>query len=414
MDFNFPDVGEGIHEGTIVKWHVKVGDSVKRDQVLCDVETDKAIVEIPSPNEGVIDELFHKEGDVVHVGEVLVRYHTEEKTQTAPKNEAKSGGAGAVGAIKDAEDLGENKGPLFDQLANRQKDLGQTAAAATQVLPSLRKLATDLGVDLLGLTGTGDGGRITENDIRSAAVGSNSASSSENTDDVTIEELTVLRKATAKHLQKGLGKIIPVTSTHLVDITDLATYRKSLNEKLAASGVKLSFLPFIFKALFNSLKEFPRFNAQWEESKEVLQLYKHVNLGVAVDAPDGLFVPVIKRAELLNLQELAKEILRVAEGVKAKTLPPAELSGSSITVTNYGTVGTYLSTPVINYPNTAILGIGALQSTVKIIDGQVVERQILPLSVTFDHRFIDGADCARFLNLIAESLMTKSVFEAWT
>ncbi|PIQ77807.1 branched-chain alpha-keto acid dehydrogenase subunit E2 [Candidatus Peregrinibacteria bacterium CG11_big_fil_rev_8_21_14_0_20_41_10] len=393
MDFKFPDVGEGIHEGTIVKWHVKEGDTVAHDDVLCEVETDKAIVEIPSPQAGVIGKLYHKEGEVVQVGEILATYGEGVGSASDVKKES---GAGAVGSIQDADDLGENKGPLFDNL---QRASGPVISMNTEmkVLPAIRKLAQEHGVDLATVIGTGDNGRITKEDIEKAA-------GKEAVGEVTYEELTPMRKAISAHLEKTKAKVVPVSQMHFINVTNLAARRKLENDVLAAENIKLSYLPFIIQAVCKAVKAYPRFNAAWDEQKNALALKQYVNMAIAVDTEDGLIVPVIKNAQNLNLKELAQAITHIAEMARDRSAKPDDLKGSSITITNYGSLGSVFATPIINYPDTCIVGVGAFQKVVQMQDGQPVERLQLPLTVTFDHRYNDGADCARFINVMAAEL----------
>lgn len=418
MDFRFPDVGEGIHEGVIVKWHVKAGDTVKRDQVLCEIETDKAIVEIPSPESGVIGKLYHKEGEEVKVGEVLVSYEGsgEEKDEgkDKDKNEVKDQG-GVVGSIVDADTVKvDTHGPLFDAL-NKKTNSTTPATAIPQVLPAIRKLAEELGVDLKDVKPSSADGKISKEDVVAAAKGTGAAggSGSDSFGEVEYQKLSPVRKTIARHLKKTADEMISVTQMHYCDVTELAIYRKEMNLKYEKEGFHFTFLPFIFMALISAVKNFPEFNAEYNSGLEELVMKKYINLGFAVDTDAGLFVPVIRGAEKKDIKTISKELETLANQVKDRSIAREDLAGASIAVTNYGSVGTVIATPVIYYPNTCIIGVGAIQKTPKLVDGTLVERMILPLAITYDHRFIDGAGAAKFLNAIVGDLENKERLGGW-
>lgn len=430
MDFKFPDVGEGIHEGVIVKWHVKPGDHVKRDAILCEVETDKAVVEIPSPESAEIEAIFHKEGETVKVGEVLVSYKmengadTKSKSEDKGKSEEKKDQGGVVGTIVDADsDKTKYAGPLFDAL--KGKDAKSSTAKEEEntnsknqipkILPSIRKLAKGLKVDIDKVEATGKNNTITENDVKKAAqVGELAAATSEKKKlvkqkydffgPIEYYKLEPVRQAIVRHLRKTWDEMIPVSQTHYCDVTDLNTYRKEKNTKLEKEGIHLTYLPFIFMALMEAVKEFPRLNAEWSQEFGELIIKKYVNLGFAVDTKQGLFVPTIRRADEKDIKTIAKEMAELVTKVKDRTIDRMDLQGATITVTNYGSIGTVIANPIIYYPNTCILGVGAIQKTPKLIDGKLEERLMMPLTLTYDHRFNDGADAARFLNKVIEYL----------
>lgn len=389
MDFKFPDVGEGIHEGVIVKWVVKVGDAIKRDDVLCEVETDKAVVEIPSPQDGVIDKLYHQEGETVHVGETLVSFQSDDNASSVP-TEAKSENnnepedqGGVVGAIEDADKSKKTyAGPLFDSLKKNETIENEAGA-----LPSLHSL---VGQNLNRTR------PIDKNDISLAKTKNVKEESSNEYGDLSYEKLSNLRKTIISHLQKAKDDTIPVTQTHFIEITAASELRAEFNELLKERGAKLSYLPFIIFALVQAVKKYPRFNAAWNGDSLVLK--KYVNVGIAVDTEDGLMVPVIKDAHKKKLLEIAEEIALYAEHARNRNIRPVDLKGQSITITNYGSLGSVFGTPIINMPDTCILGVGAIQKNLVMNKGKIEEKLLLPLSLTYDHRFNDGADAARFLN----------------
>lgn len=416
MDFKFPDVGEGIHEGIIVSWHVKPGDTIKRDGVLCEIETDKAIVEIPSPQDGVIEKIYHQEGEEVKVGEVLVSFEGEggskpETDTTSDTDTEKKDQGGVVGSIVDADNVRTSKeGPLFDAL-KRKSPPKEIVEVEPKILPAIRKLAAELNVDLSNVIPSGIDGRITKDDVEKAAGKSGDVDAKTFEGPVEHEKLSPVRKTIARHLRKTFDEMIPVTQIHYCDVTELAKFRKDLNEK--QSEIRYTFLPFIFMALIEVVKEFPVFNAELSDTSDDLVLKKFVNLGFAVDSEAGLFVPVIRNAQEKDVKTIAQEIVKLAEQVKDRSISHNDLTGASITVSNYGSLGTAIATPVIYHPNTCILGIGAYQKTPKLVDGNLEERFMLPLAITYDHRVIDGADAARFLNVMCERLESKEKFGAW-
>lgn len=386
MKFKFPDVGEGIHEGVIVKWHVKPGDSVNEDAVLCEVETDKAVVEIPSPRAGKVEEIFHGEGETVHVGEVLVRFADPDDNSKAAirKNISTDRGdqGGVVGAIEDADKNNKTYGgPLFDLLKK-----GETANISS--LPALHSLISGKNANASSLSVEKEIFKPLTNEFG----------------DLQYEALSSTRKAIISHLAMAKNHTVAVTQTHYLDVTDLGEYRSELNLRPENEGAKLSYLPFIILALREAVKKYPRFNASWNNEIGDLVLKKYLNLGLAVDTKEGLLVPVIKKIDQMTVIELAKQIAVFTQLARERKLKPEDFHGQSITVSNYGSLGSVLATPIINFPDTCILGIGAIQKSPALVNGNLVERLILPLSLTFDHRFNDGADAARFLNEIGDFL----------
>lgn len=377
MDFKFPDVGEGIQEGVLVKWLVKVGEKVERDAVLCEVETDKAVVEIPSPESGVVAEIYHREGETVKVGEVLVKFTLSSGEEIVEDQ------GGVVGAIEDADKSKKvYEGPLFAALNNRSFVGNQArdtkVTEAPSILPSLTSPSLNKNASL-------QKPELTEGKV-------------------DYEPLTQTRKAIVAHLEKS-ASVYSVTQTHFLAVDNLVAYRRDLNERLDSKGLKLSYLPFIILALAETVKNFPRFNAQWSQEHSSLLLKRYFNLGLAVDTPDGLIVPVMRAAGDKSLTVLAQEIADCARLARERKIPAADLRGQSITISNYGALGTVIATPLINHPDTCIVGVGALREIPTVKNGKVAIGWELPLSLTYDHRFNDGADAARFLNAIDEFLL---------
>jgi pyruvate dehydrogenase E2 component (dihydrolipoamide acetyltransferase) len=400
--FRLPDVGEGITEGEIVKWLVKEGDSVKQDQPLVQVETDKAVVDLPSPYTGIIMELHGKEGDIIKVGNVLVTIAEPDEAQKA-------------GAVSEKKDYGSVVGRVEEAPEEKEEIL---------VVPAVRSLAKELGVDLTKIKGTGPGGRITRQDVEksaSSALGGGAAGlpagqagmtvaekgSQRTTDSYgAVEEVPVrgLRRTTAKHLSEAARMMVPVTYTDEADVTALEEIKKK--EKLMAQerGVKLTYLPFVIKALIAGLRSHPYLNATLDTVRDVIILKKYYNIGIAVDTPDGLMVFVIKEADKKSILDLAKALNELTPKAQDRTISLADLKGGTFTITNYGVIRGLHGTPMINYPEVAILGTGRISGRPVVVDGGIVVRRILPLSLTFDHRVVDGAEAARFMDVVIRHL----------
>jgi pyruvate dehydrogenase E2 component (dihydrolipoamide acetyltransferase) len=403
FEFKFPDVGEGIHEGELVKWLVKEGDTVKEDQPIAEVETDKAIVEIPSPRTGTILKLNYKEGDTLHVGDVI-----------AVIGEA---GEQAPAASKPAAAPQATKPTMASPAA-----IG--ASGMVLATPHTRQLARDIGVDIAQVRGTGPGGRITDDDVKAAAgkpaatpaaqpLGAATARQGASAGPkVSFEKhgriirvpLKGVRKATADHMVEAWRSVVPVTHMDEADITELAKVREKLKPVADNKGIKLTYLAFIMKACLAALKQHRYVNASIDDEKQEIVLKQYYNIGVAVDTPDGLMVPVLKGADQYSIMDLALHLQTVAEHARARELTVDDFKGSSFSITNIGSIGGTHFTPIINHPDGAILGVGRMQERLGKEGEAIVTRRILPLSLTFDHRLIDGALAAQFMNTIIKHL----------
>ncbi len=422
FEFKFPDVGEGISEGEIVKWKVKEGDVVKQDQVLVDIETDKAIVEIPSPKAGKILKLYAKEGDTVKVGSVLVtiaeegeavskkegvKVEVKEEKEIKKKKEAKKESFGVVGALPEYEEPA--KVTLITETGKKEVP----KAPAIKALLAVRKLAEEKGVDLASITPTGAGGIITKEDVLHAAgeIKLTTSLVKETAKGVKIiardydiygyiEKIPLkgVRKTIAKHLLEANLKTAQVTHFDEVDVTHLVEIREKEKIALEKKGIHLTFLPFIVKALIAALKQHPYLNANIDDEKEEIIIKKYYNIGIAVDTADGLIVPVVKIADKKNIEQLAAEMERLSNATRDRTIDLGDLKGGTFTITNIGTIGGLFATPIINYPEVAILLIGRIYEKEIMIEGKRQLRKIMPLSLTFDHRIVDGAEAARFTN----------------
>ena len=379
--FRFPDVGEGITEGEVVRWAVAEGDRVEVDQTLGEIETDKAVVEIPSPFAGTVLKLHFKPKDIVKVGQVLVTIG--EKGEAVAEAPAAAAPEARVAA---AAGPAPTPGPVVGALAT----------------PAVRKLAGELGLDLAAVPGTGPGGRITEEDVRGAKEAAGKKP------EIRIKAkfdfygaldrvpLRGIRRATARRLTESIRKAVHVTHFFEADAAALGALRKKLKPEAEAKGLKLTYLPFIIKALIEALKLHPMLNATVDDEAEEIIVKKYYNIGVAVDVPDGLIVPVVKGADMKTVFEIAGEIQSLAEAARKRSLDLADLKGGTFSITNVGSIGGEAATPIINYPETAILATMRIAERVRAVDGAPAVRTILPLCLSFDHRVVDGAEAARF------------------
>ncbi len=419
LEFKFPDVGEGIHEGTIVKWRVKEGDEVKSDQVLVEIETDKAVVEIPSPRAGVIAKTFHAEKETIKVGDTLVVITDkgEAYNPTAPTSAILPAtataavpppdkGPGVVGSI----DASNREIPAATPSA-RAEIPALNLSIQPKILPGTRNLALKLGVDLSTIKGSGSNGMITDADvmaISSVKPTSTALSSKTFPGPVTVTEYRGVRKAVGDHVSESHKHTVPVTHFDTLDITNLFNKREAEKAAAQAQNIKLTFLAYIVQAVTQTLKEFPIVNSELNESTEEIVTKNYYHIGIAVDTEEGLLVPVIKDADKKDLYAIAQEIVTLAEKAKSKKLTLDEMSGGSFTITNYGSVGGDFATPVINYPQSAILGLGKIRDTLALDPANPTAAphliKTMGLSLTFDHRLIDGAVAARFMNALMSKL----------
>jgi len=383
-EFKFPDVGEGIAEGEIVRWLVKEGDWIKEDQELVQVETDKAVLTLNSPYTGKIEKLHCNEGEIIKVGAVLTTVQDTEDVAPAPEFEKKDSGT-VVGS------LGEEK----------EIEIVRPVLAT----PAVRAFAKEMNLDLTQVKGTGPGGRITKEDIGGLAEKIAAPVSAADTYG-PIEKIPLrgLRRTVAKRMAEASKRVAEVTIWEDADITDLEQVRAKERKRAEAQGVKLTYLPFLIKASIAALKAHPYLNASLNEAAEEIVLKRYYNIGIAVDTSDGLIVFVVKEADQKNILDLAREGAALAEKARHRKIDLPELRGSTFTITNYGVVGASYGTPIINYPEVAILGLGKIEDRPVARDGQIVIRKIMPLSLAFDHRVIDGVEAGRFLGVVIQHL----------
>lgn len=440
-EFRFPDIGEGVAEGEIVKWHVKPGDVVEEEQLVADVLTDKATVEITAPVSGAVQELLASEGDMIRVGSVIITFVTEGASEAAPVEppqtstpSAKAGDA----AITQASTSGSSDGAPQPSSANSVNNATPAAAAATQTgkkrlplaVPTVRRLARELNVDLSLIEGTGKNGRITAEDVRAYVDGSSAplADSSGSGEILTTaaaqpvfeagnfaenEErvpLRGIRRTIAQSMQASVNTAAHCSIYDEIDITELVKLRKQINEN-NPGGVKLTYMPFIMKAVVQALKKHSKFNASIDDEKQEIVYKKYYHIGFAADTPTGLVVPVVKHADKKSIVQLSAEIAELANKARSQKIKMEELKGSTFTISNIGStgVGTY-SSPVINLPEVAILGVNKIQKKPVVMnDTEIAIRDMLGINLTMDHRLIDGADGAYFLKDIITYLIQPNL-----
>jgi pyruvate dehydrogenase E2 component (dihydrolipoamide acetyltransferase) len=385
IEFKFPDVGEGITEGEIVKWRVKEGDAVKEGDTLAEVETDKAIVEIPAPAAGKILKLSAKEGERVKVGQVMCVIGAEGEEAPAPQPAVAQPAARAA-------PMAAAKAPVLAPPAAAKKP-----ALAT---PATRALAKELGVDIEALTGSGEGGRVTDEDVRAAAAKPAAKVALKYDFYGHLERVALkgMRRTIAKHMVEAKQHAPHATGMDDADVTHLWEIREREKAVAEKKGVHLTFLPFIIKAVVAALKEHPLLNASVDEEREEIVLKKYYNISMAVDTEDGLMAPVIKHCDDKAILDIAREIERLAAAARSRKIDLADLKGGTFSITNFGSVSGTYAVPIINYPEVAILGVGRIEERPVVRSGSIVARRILPLSLTFDHRVVDGAEGARFLS----------------
>jgi pyruvate dehydrogenase E2 component (dihydrolipoamide acetyltransferase) len=346
-EFKLPDLGEGVREGEVARWLVQVGQTIEEDDPLVEIQTDKATVEVPSPASGTVARILVEEGQLVPVGTPLVVIGDGEVTAAASHQ-------------------------------------AEVAPEKVQATPVVRRIAAELGVDLSALRGTGPGGRITEQDVRAAAPAREGE---------RREPLRGVRREIARHLTTAHREVPPVTVVEECDFTELARARGDR-----------SYLPYLLQATVAGLKQVPDLNATLAGDEIVF--WERYDLGVAVQTEQGLVVPVLRGADEKSLDELEAEAARLAEGARAGTLKPEELRGSTFTVSSAGRLGGLLTTPIVNYPEAAILSLGRIAERPAVVEGEIVVRQIGWLSCTFDHRVVDGVRASEFLLAVIERLQT--------
>ncbi len=408
FDFVLPDLGEGTTEGEIRKWLVKEGDAIEEHQAVLEIETDKAVVEVPSPKKGTVLKITKEEGETIKVGEALMVIgeageKVEERVGEGKPAEERPKSVSVVGELPEEEEevkpaITERPGPApaVGAAAPQEKGAGVLAT------PAVRALAKEQDVSLEKITGSGPGGSITREDVLKASKQHPKAEDQYG----AVERVAIrgVRKTIAKNLMFAQKTMAFVTETDEADITDLWDLRGREKKVLQEKGLHLTFMPFFIKAVLHTLREYGLFNASVDEEHEEIIVKKYFNIGVAVDTPEGLIVPVVRNVEKKSVRELAAELQDFSQKARDRTIKLEDLKGSTFTITNYGAFGATFATPIINYPDVAILGTGKITDKPWVKEGEIVMRKILPLSLTFDHRVNDGAVAARFLTRLVSYL----------
>lgn len=442
-NFRLPELGEGLHEGEIVKWHIKPGDTIQEDQTIMDVQNDKATVEVPSPVTGKIVEIKVSEGTVSVVGDILATIDVEgelppdvhaghgdtahaapapQPTPAAPQSATPVGVADAVASVKldTAAGASNAAAPSASAAATAPAPSGDVLAT-----PSVRKFAREQGVAIGQVHGTGRNGQVTRDDVQAFVAGGGQAAeaaapAAAETQAAAVPSAGVtvvagdrveervplkgIRKAIANAMVKSVYTAPHVTIMDEVDVTGLVELREKAKPLAEKKGVKLTYLPFIVKALVAAVRQFPSLNASIDDEKSEIIYKKYYNIGIATDTDNGLIVPVVADADRKNVWSIANEIKDLATRGRDGKLAMHELKGSTISITNIGSAGGMFFTPVINYPEVAILGTGRISEKPVVKNGQIVIGKVMALSLSFDHRLIDGATAQNAMNYIKSLL----------
>ena len=436
IEFKLPELGEGIESGQVIEVLVAPGDRVLLEQPLLEVETDKAAVEIPSPADGTVVDVLVSAGDTVAIDQILVRIKgdSEDKEPAGAKadasaevdeTEVKSRGVAGKPA-PEAKPAEEEKKPSPRRSPRRDSAAAPSGSLKVAAAPSVRRLARELGVDLGSVSGTGPRGRILEKDAKSHAkaiirsVSSAQAAAPAELElpdfsrwgETATESFSTVRKLTAERLTQAWAAP-HVTQFDKADATRLEELRKLNKEKVSEAGGNLTVTAILVKALSRALSEFPKFNSSIHMGSRTIVYKKYVNIGVAVDTERGLLVPVIRDADKKDVTQISVELTDISSRAREKRLSPDRLQGGSFTITNLGGIGGTFFTPILNPPEVAILGVSRSSFEPVYADGEFVPRFMLPLSLSYDHRIIDGAEAARFLRWLCEMLerSPESIFE---
>ena len=413
FDIKFADIGEGIHEGVIYKIVVAIGDTIKDGDTLYLVETDKVTAEIPSPVDGSVNKINFKVGDTIYVGDTIMVIDDGNEQVAVPEvaqleepiheSVEEKGSTSVVGDLEISNDVISSSEEVIQKNNTKRKVLAT---------PVARKMAKDLGVDINTVVGTGPAGRVMKADINKTQEVKKQEVVKPVTvtavaDDIERVKMSTMRKAIAEHMTKSKFTIPHTAVMDEVDVDELVNYRNDVKLLARQKDVKLTYLPFFIKAVTIALKEHGIMNASLEGDEILLK--KSIHIGIAVDTPYGLMVPVIKHADRLSLLEIAKAIEDLSRRAQEKSLTLDEIHGSTFSITNYGAFGSSFGVPVINYPEAGILGVGMITKKPVVIDDEIVIRSILPLSMSFDHRIVDGADAGRFMKTLKMLLSTPQL-----
>ncbi len=428
--FNFPDLGEGLDEGTILEWYVNEGDPVKVGDPIVQMETDKVVADIPSPKEGTIAARHGNVGDVIRVGSPLVVILLEgagtggeEAAGDEPSSKQDSTGEKQTVPIQEPEDAGAvvgtmevaGKGDVLaasDESAKEEVGLNQVQARKALATPVARVMAKQMGIDINQVPGSGPSGRVKKADIHefkersgqeTVRTGTTPPTQATNGDE-TYLPLTQIRKAIARNMLHSKLNAAHMSVFEEVEISRLMQIRASYKEWFAGKGVKLTYLPFIVKAVAQALKRHPQLNSRIDMENNRIVVRNRYHIGIAVDAPDGLVVPVVRDADRLTIFEIAREVGDLAERARARKLTLSDMKEGCFSITSFGSIGGIFATPVLNYPQAGILGVGRILKTPIVKEDEIVIGNVMPLSLTVDHRVVDGGETTRFIKRVMEAL----------
>lgn len=441
-EVKLPEVSENIESGDVVSVLVKVGDVIKLDQPVIELETDKAMFEVPSTAEGKVKEILVKAGDIIKIGATILIVDADDTEEEKPQEEntdskdelEKEKGKSEV----EKEDKKEPESDDIEERKDEEQVKEKTSASEFKsgepkssdertkyekpvpASPSVRRLARELGIEIANVTGTGKAERITEDDVKSyvkekmsdevaspsvtGVVTQQKLPDFSKWGDIEVEKMSKIRKVTAANMGYAWSSVPMVTQFDKADITELEVFRKKMAPKVEKEGGQLTVTSILLKVCAVALKNFPQFNSSIDMEKSEIIFKKYYNIGVAVDTDNGLLVPVVKNIDRKNITELSVELNKLAEQTRERKITPAEMDGGNFTISNLGGIGGTAFTPIVYAPQVAILGVSRASMEPKFIDGEFKPRFMLPLTLSYDHRIIDGADAARFLRWICESL----------
>ncbi|MEO8846474.1 MAG: dihydrolipoamide acetyltransferase family protein [Kofleriaceae bacterium] len=394
FEFHLPDIGEGVVEGEIVSWKVKVGDKIKLDQPIVEIMTDKATVEIPSPRAGTVIKLNFKEGEICPVGQVLIAIEEDGVAEPAAPKKVH---APASAVVPRAAAMGTGVIEVVDASHDRLRVLAT---------PATRRLARQLGVEIGRVPATGQHGRVTTDDVknykqqpptRATSYAPQAVAKGGPNEPEERIPLRGIRKKIAESMARSVHTAAHFTYVEEIDMTELVTVRDRAKSRAAERGVKLNYLPFIVKAVVSGLKKWPMLNASLDEATQEIVRKRYYHIGIAAQGPHGLAVSVVRDADKRSIFDLSKEIERLGEAVKAGTATRDELTGSTFTISSLGKLGGVLATPIINFPEVAIVGVHKIEEKPAVRNHQIVIRHLMNLSISVDHRLADGWDGAMFL-----------------
>lgn len=431
FEYKFPDIGEGITEGTLTKWLVKEGDEVKEGQDLAEVETDKMTTNLPSAATGTVHKLHVDEYGTLEVGKVFITIddgsggESEAEESVAPAGETDKKEEAISMDGDEEEPVEEEEAGVVGSLVSSSDELPPSTEGSSQqkkestekkkvlATPVARKMAKDLGLDIQQLEGTGPAGRVTKEDIKKASTDQPKQAETEQQATPSVvaeaasterrEPISRIRKTIIEKMNESKNNLVHTSTMDEIDVSKLVAFREKM-KAVVGEDVKLTYLPFIMKAIVLALKEYPVMNSSFDEEAQEIVYKTHYNIGIATDTERGLVVPVLQDAERKSIIEIAQGIEELAGLANNNELTLEILRGGTFTITNYGAIGGSFGTPIINYPESAILGIGRIQKKPVVRDDEIVIGHTLPLSLSFDHRIIDGAVGVRFLALIEKAL----------